>query len=174
MDSFWLKFSVNDLTGHSGMAQVGFKLMEWPDFGSNSLVNGLTGFGGMWSPWQHEKREISGRALADGMDGFWLKFSVNDLTGHSGMAQVCKPLLPEWNGYAGKFLPSCLDWPGWSGSLEFQVDLPGVQECRWVKVWDGMDVTVRMAGLPELGGMSYGTGSLDFDEFWFAPRCRFA
>ncbi|GMH22807.1 hypothetical protein Nepgr_024650 [Nepenthes gracilis] len=114
MDDFSLKFSVNGLTGHNGMAQVGFKLMEWPTFGSNFPVNGLTGFGGMWSSWQHEKREnfdqrvdrlcgmdgmdgFSGQrvdrtlwhgpgwAPADGRDDFWLKFSINDLTGHSGM-----------------------------------------------------------------------------------------
>ncbi|GMH13896.1 hypothetical protein Nepgr_015737 [Nepenthes gracilis] len=74
------------------MAQVGFKLMEWPAFGSNFPVNGLNGFGGMWSSWQHEKRENFGRkvdrtlwhgsswAPADGMDSCWLKFLVNSLT----------------------------------------------------------------------------------------------
>ncbi|GMH05924.1 hypothetical protein Nepgr_007764 [Nepenthes gracilis] len=34
MDDFWFKSPVNGLTGHSGMAQVGFKLLEWPAFGS--------------------------------------------------------------------------------------------------------------------------------------------
>ncbi|GMH25348.1 hypothetical protein Nepgr_027191 [Nepenthes gracilis] len=58
-------------------------------YDSTFPVNGLTGVGGMWSSWQHEKKENFGQrvdrtlwhgtgwALADGMDGIWFKFSVN-------------------------------------------------------------------------------------------------
>ncbi|GMH02085.1 hypothetical protein Nepgr_003924 [Nepenthes gracilis] len=42
---------VNGVTEHSGMTQVDFKLMEWPAFGSNFPIKGLTDFGGMWSSW---------------------------------------------------------------------------------------------------------------------------
>ncbi|GMH22806.1 hypothetical protein Nepgr_024649 [Nepenthes gracilis] len=60
----------NGVTGYSGIAQVDFKLMKWPAFGSNFPVNGLTGCGGMWSSCSMKREKISVKGLTElcGMD----------------------------------------------------------------------------------------------------------
>ncbi|GMH16229.1 hypothetical protein Nepgr_018070 [Nepenthes gracilis] len=56
MDGFWLKFLVYGLTGHSGMAQVSHKLMEWPAFGS-IFGQCFDSLWRLWGAWLREKKE---------------------------------------------------------------------------------------------------------------------